>query len=310
MADMFKAAILDGISIVQSDLSWDPVAKLCDFTVYDRTSPEELEERIATLDGFFTSKCIITEEVMKKHPNLKFIGVTATGYDNVDVEAASKLGIAVCHVPAYSTDAVAQHVFALILEIENQTGFYIDRVRDGEWARCGSFTFFDRPTHTLSGMSLGIVGYGSIGKQVARIAEAFGMKVNVYSRDKEAAMKSDIVTLHCPLTPENEGFVDAGFISEMKDGAILINTARGKLVNEEDLAEALKSGKLSYAALDVLCSEPPSTDNPLIGLKNCIVTPHIAWMPKECRERAINICADNLKSFLTGGSLNRVDTIR
>lgn len=307
---MFKAAILDGISIVQSDLSWEPVGRLCSFTVYDRTSPHELEERIKNLDGFFTSKCKITEELMKKSPKLKFIGVTATGFDNVDVKAAESLGIAVCHVPAYSTDAVAQHVFALILEIENRTGYYGAQVASGRWQNCKDFTFFDLPTHTLSGMSLGIVGYGSIGKQVARIAEAFGMTVNIYSRNRDAALKSDILTLHCPLTAENEGFVNADFISEMKDGAVLINTARGKLVNEEDLAAALKSGKLSFAALDVLSVEPPERDNPLIGLDNCIITPHIAWMPRECRERVVDTCAANLKSFLDGGSLNRVDKIR
>lgn len=307
---MFRAAILDGITIVQNDLSWEPVGRLCDFTVYDRTSPHELEERIKDLDGFFTSKCRITEELMKKSPKLKFIGVTATGFDNVDVKAAESLSIAVCHVPAYSTDAVAQHVFALILEIENRVGYYGSQVASGRWQACRDLTFFDAPTHTLSGMSLGIVGYGSIGKQVAKIAEAFGMTVNVYSRDREAALKSDILTLHCPLTAENEGFVDADFISEMKDGAVLINTARGKLVNEKDLAAALKSGKLSFAALDVLSVEPPSSGNPLIGIENCIITPHIAWMPRECRERVVDTCAANLKSFLDGGSLNRVDKIR
>lgn len=307
---MFRAAILDGITIVQNDLSWEPVGRLCDFTVYDRTSPHELEERIKDLDGLFTSKCRITEEVMKKLPKLKFIGVTATGFDNVDVKAAESLGIAVCHVPAYSTDAVAQHVFALILEIKNRVGYYGSQVASGRWQACRDLTFFDAPTHTLSGMSLGIVGYGSIGKQVAKIAEAFGMTVNVYSRDRDAALKSDILTLHCPLTAENEGFVDADFISEMKDGAVLINTARGKLVNEKDLAAALKSGKLSFAALDVLSVEPPSSGNPLIGIENCIITPHIAWMPRECRERVVDTCAANLKSFLDGGSLNRVDKIR
>lgn len=303
---MFKAAILDGISIVQKDLSWKPVEKLCDFTVYERTAPEELKERIRDLDGFFTSKCVISEALMKESPRLKFIGVTATGFDNVDVQAAKSMGIAVCHVPAYSTDAVAQHVFALILEIENRVGYYSSSVASGKWQTCRDLNFFDVPTHTLSGMSIGIVGYGSIGRQVAKLADAFGMTVNIYSRDKDAAVSSDIVTLHCPLTEENAGFVNRDFISRMKDGAILVNTARGKLIDEDDLARALTSGKLSFAALDVLSSEPPRDDNPLIGLENCIITPHIAWMPEECRERVINTCADNLKSFLDGGSLNRV----
>lgn len=306
---MFKAAILDGVAIVQSDLSWEPVEKLCDFTVYDRTPADKIEERISGLDGFFLSKCRITREIMEKCPDLKFIGVTATGFDNVDVKVAKELGIAVCNVPAYSTEAVAQHVFALILELKNQTGYYTSEVAAGRWQSCPDFTFFDRPMGSLSGASIGIVGYGNIGRQVARIAEAFGMTVNVYSRDPEAAIRSDFVTLHCPLTAENEGFVNAEFISRMKDGACLINTARGKLVNEDDLAEALRSGKLSAAALDVLASEPPAAENPLIGLPNCIITPHIAWMPKECRRQVVDVCAANLKSFLQGGSLNRVDLL-
>lgn len=224
----------------------------------------------------------------------------------MDVAAAKDLGIAVCHVPAYSTEAVAQHVFALILELTNWVGSYNASVQAGKWYESSDFTFIQEPLSLLDGKSLGIVGYGNIGKRVARIAEAFGMKVNIYSRDKEAAVTSDFVTLHCPLTRENAGFVNKEFISAMKDGAVLINTARGGLVNETDLAEALKSGKLSGAALDVICEEPPQKPHPLIGLPGCILTPHIAWMPKETRQKVIDICADNLRSYLEGGNLNRI----
>lgn len=301
-----KLTILDAYSINPGDLSWAPIEAIGSFTSFERTSPEDIAAHIGDCDGFFVSKCQITREIMENCPNLKFIGVTATGYDNVDVAAAKDLGIAVCHVPAYSTEAVAQHVFALILELTNWVGSYNASVQAGKWYESSDFTFIQEPLSLLDGKSLGIVGYGNIGKRVARIAEAFGMKVNIYSRDKEAAVTSDFVTLHCPLTRENAGFVNKEFISAMKDGAVLINTARGGLVNETDLAEALKSGKLSGAALDVICEEPPQKPHPLIGLPGCILTPHIAWMPKETRQKVIDICADNLRSYLEGGNLNRI----
>jgi len=301
-----KLAILDAYSINPGDLSWAPIEAMGSFITYDRTDDDEIIPRIKDCDGFFVSKCKITRQVMESCPNLKFIGVTATGYDNVDIAAAKDLGIAVCHVPAYSTEAVAQHVFALILELTNQVGSYNASVQKGKWYESSDFTFIQEPLTLLDGKSLGIVGYGNIGKRVARIGEAFGMKINIYSRDKEAAMASDFVTLHCPLTPENTGFVNRDFISHMKDGAVLINTARGRLVNDEDLAQALKSGKLAAAAVDVLSEEPPQAPHPLIGLSNCILTPHIAWMPKETRQKVIDICAANLRSYLDGGSCNRI----
>lgn len=301
-----KLTILDAYSINPGDLSWAPIEALGTFCTYDRSFPEEIVNRISDCDGFFVSKCLITREVMESCPKLQFIGVTATGYDNVDIKAAKELGIAVCHVPAYSTDAVAQHTFALILELTNRVGSYDSSVQAGQWYKSPDFTFIKEPLTLLDGKSLGIIGYGNIGKRVAHIAEAFGMTVNVYSRNKEAALKSDFVTLHCPLTAENKGFVNSKMIAEMKDGAVLINTARGALINEEDLAAALRSGKLSAAAIDVIDGEPPKESHPLIGLSNCILTPHIAWMPKETRQKVIDICAANLKSYLDGGRLNRI----
>lgn len=301
-----KLIILDALSINPGDLTWEPLEQICEFQSFDRTTPGELMERIQDCDGFFVSKVSITREIMAACPKLKFIGVTATGYDNVDIQAAKELGIAVCNVPAYSTEAVAQHAFALILELTNRVGSYNAEVQDGEWYRSEDFTFIREPLTLLDGKSLGIVGYGNIGKRVARIAEAFGMKVNIYSRDPEAAMQSDYVTLHCPLTPENRGFINKAFIAGMKDGAVLVNTARGALINEQDLADALKSGKLSAAAVDVLAQEPPAEPHPLIGLPNCILTPHNAWMPKETRQKVIDICAANLQSFFDGGELNRL----
>lgn len=301
-----KLVILDASSINPGDLSWAPLEKICDFTSYDRTKPEEVLDRISDCDGFFVSKVSITRDLLEKCPNLKFIGITATGYDNVDIQATEDLGIAVCNVPAYSTEAVAQHAFALILELSNRVGSYNAEVQAGEWYRSEDFTFIREPLTLLDGKSLGIIGYGNIGKRVARIGEAFGMKVNVYSKNPEAAMSSDYVTLHCPLTTENRGFVNKEFIEKMKDGAILINTARGALVNEADLASALKTGKLSAAAVDVLSKEPPIEPHPLIGLNNCVLTPHNAWMPKETRQKVIDICADNLRSFIEGGKHNRL----
>ena len=301
-----KLTILDAYSINPGDLSWAPIEALGDFHTFDRTANEDIVSRIKDCDGFFVSKCSITREVMEKCPNLKFIGVTATGYDNVDTKAAEDLGIAVCHVPAYSTEAVAQHTFALILELTNRVGSYDSSVQDGAWYRSPDFTFIKEPLTLLDGKSLGIIGYGNIGKRVARIAEAFGMTVNIYSRDRKAALQSDFISLHCPLTEENKGFINKDLIAEMKDGAVLINTARGGLINEDDLAEALKSSKLSAAAVDVICGEPPREPHPLIGLDHCILTPHIAWMPKETRQKVIDICAANLKSYLEGGTLNRI----
>lgn len=301
-----KIVNLDAYTIHLNDLNWNELAQLGDLVTYDRVAPEDVIPAIENADAVFTSKVKLTKEVIEACPNLKFIGVTATGYDNIDLDAAKARGIAVCNVPAYSTESVAQHTFALILEITNHVGHYTELVHEHQWEKSLDFTFIDRPLTQLSGRSLGIIGYGSIGKRVARIAEAFGMIVHVYSKDPDAAVQSDILTLHCPATADNRGFINKDFISKMKDGAILINTARGALLNEDDVADALKHGKLAAVAVDVVNGEPPRKGHPFIGLENLYITPHIAWSTKEARAVITKTSAANLKSFLAGGDLNRI----
>ena len=303
-----KIVILDGYTINPGDLSWDILKQYCDsLTVYDKTEPEDIPKRIADCEILMTSKCRITREIMAGAPKLKYIGETATGYNNIDIEAARGLGIAVANIPAYSTDAVAQHAIALMLEIANHVGLNNASVQAGEWANSEYFCYWKQPICLLAGKSLGIVGYGAIGKRVAEIASALGMEINVYSKDRDAAVKSDFLTLHCPLTAENEKFINEDFINQMKPGAVLINTARGGLIDEDALASALRDGRLSAAGLDVLTTEPPAADNPLIGLENCILTPHMAWAPKEMRITVIDVLAKNLASWLNHETLNRVD---
>lgn len=302
-----KIVILDGITVTQKDLRWDDLSAIGELEVHDRTDEAQTIRAIGDAEAVFTSKCHINAEVMDACPSLKFIGVLATGYDNIEIKAAKERGIAVCNVPSYSTDSVAQHAFALILEITNRVGLNNDAVQSGEWSRSKDYCLSKNSIIQLAGKSLGIIGYGNIGRKVAAIAEAFGMKVNVYSRDRQTALKSDVVTIHCPATEENKGFINKDFIAQMKDGAILINTARGVLVNERDLADALRSGKLSAAAVDVLSGEPPRDDNPLIGAPNIFITPHIAWSSAEARKTICRVSAQNLKSFMDGGRLNRVD---
>ena len=301
-----KIVNLDAYTIHLNDLNWNELAQLGDLVTYDRVAPEDVIPAIENADAVFTAKVKLTKEVIEACPNLKFIGVTATGYDNIDLDAAKARGIAVCNVPAYSTESVAQHTFALILEITNHVGHYTELVHEHQWENSLDFTFIDRPLTQLSGRSLGIIGYGSIGKRVARIAEAFGMTVHVYSKDPDAAVQSDILTLHCPATADNRGFINKDFISKMKDGAILINTARGALLNEDDVADALKRGKLAAVAVDVVNGEPPRKGHPFIGLENLYITPHIAWSTKEARAVITKTSAANLKSFLAGGDLNRI----
>ena len=301
-----KIVNLDAYTIHLNDLDWNELAQLGDLVTYDRIAPEDVIPAIEDAEAVFTSKVKFTKAVIDAAPKLKFIGVTATGYDNIDLAAAKARGIAVCNVPAYSTESVAQHTFALILELTNHVGRYTALVREHQWENAPDFTFIDRPLLQLSGRSLGIIGYGSIGRRVAQIAEAFGMTVHIYSKEPEAAVQSDILTLHCPATPDNKGFVNKDFISKMKDGSILINTARGALLNEDDVADALKSGKLAAAAVDVVNGEPPRKGHPFIGLENLYITPHIAWSTKEARAVITKTSAANLKSFLTGGDLNRI----
>ncbi|MGN0701812.1 MAG: D-2-hydroxyacid dehydrogenase [Lentihominibacter sp.] len=303
-----EIVLLDGYTINPGDLSWKRLELMSDkFTVFDKTPPERVASRIGLCDVLMTSKCQITREIMANAPNLKYIGLTATGYNNVDVKAAADLGIAVTNVPSYATDAVAQHTMALILEMTNNVGLHNRSVQEGEWASSNYFCYWKKPVTLLAGKSIGIIGYGEIGKKVAELAKAFGMTVNIYSRDPEAAMKSDYVSLHCPLTEDNAKMVNTQFLVNMKPGAVLINTARGGLVDERALADALKAGFIAGAATDVLTTEPPEDDCPLIGLDNCILTPHMAWAPKEMRQLVIDTLADNLAAWLDNRIVNRVE---
>ena len=301
-----KIVFLDSAIINPGDISWEGLQRLGELDVRKRTAGEEAVSVIGDAVAIFTDSFAVDRELMEACPSLKFIGISATGFNHVDLEAAEELGIAVANVPAYAAEAVAQHAIALLLSVTNQIETYNTAVKAGEWQKSRDYTFIKAPLTLLAGKSIGIVGYGDIGSKIAQIAEALGMKVNIYSRDKEAAISSDVVSLSCPLTPQNRGMVDAEFISQMKDGAILINTARGGLVDEEALADALRSGKLAGAGLDVLAQEPPAECNPLVGLPNCYITPHIGFIPVETRRVVIETCEKNLKAFINGEKINRL----
>ena len=303
---VMKIVFLDSKSINPGDISWKGLQALGEFAFYDMTPAGQEAERIGDAEAVFVDSVEITESLMKKCPKLKFIGVGATGYNNIDIKAAERLGIAVANVPAYSTEAVAQHAFALLLSLVNRVREYGGGIAEGRWCVENEGEDFSFPLTLLHGKSIGIVGYGNIGKKVGEIAQAFGMTVNVYSRDREKAISSDVVSLHCPLTEETAEMVDGEFISKMKDGAVFINTARGGLVDEYALADALKSGKLAAAGLDVMKNEPPESSNPLIRLKNCLITPHIAFTPVETRRIVVETCEKNLRAFINGERLNRI----
>lgn len=301
-----KIVILDGYTVNPGDTTWADLEKLGQVAIYDRTAPSDIINRIGDAEAVFTSKCLITAEIMDACPNLKFVATLATGYDNISLDAAKARNIAVCNVPAYSTEAVTQHTFALILELASKVGLHDEAVQKGEWTSCPDFCMIKSPMYQLSGKTLGIIGYGTIGKRVGQVAEAFGMKVIPYSKDPENAIKADFITLHCPATAENKGFINKEFISKMKDGAYLINTARGALINEEDLAEAVKSGKLAGAAVDVVSKEPILATNPLLNVPGIIITAHMAWSSIEAREVITSTSAKNLKAFMDGEKLNRI----
>ena len=294
--------------IDRGDICWGEIRKLGELTLYARSTKEEGIRRLqeADAEAILIDEYIVDRDVIEACPSLRFIGAAATGYNHVDLEAARERGIAVCNVPAYSTEAVAQHAMALLLALANQIGPYDREVRAGHWSQEKGRIYEYQPMLLLEGKSIGIIGYGNIGRKVGELAKAFGMQVNVYSRDPDAVMKSDVISLNCPLTDENRGMVDAAFIDRMKDGAILINTARGGLVDEQALASSLKRGKLAGAGVDVTSPEPPGADCPLLDAPHCIITPHIAFTPVEIRQRVIDVCCDNLKSYLDGGSMNRI----
>lgn len=322
-----KIVVLDGYVLNPGDISWAGFEELGEVTVYDRSEPTLVVERIGDAEVILTNKTVIDREVIEKCPCLKYIGVNATGYNVVDVAAAKEAGIVVTNVPAYGTDAVAQFTFALMLELCNKVGLHSRSVASGDWIRTKDFSYNLAPLIDIKGKTLGIIGYGSIGSRVAQIAMAFGMNVLVNSRtvkplpdvspirdsriswaDRETVLReSDIITLHCPLFPETENIINKESIAMMKDGAMLINTARGGLIVEQDLADALNQGKLAGAALDVVGREPMEADNPLISAKNIVITPHIAWASVEARERLMGIAVENLKAYLAGKPCNVVD---
>lgn len=308
-----KTVIIDGYSANPGDLSWDVYSKFGEYVVYDRTetTPNDrlIIERIKDADAIVVNKNEITREMMVQCPKLKFICQAATGYNNIDVKSAKELGIAVANVPAYSTDAVAQHTISLLLELTNHVGLHNQAVQEGKWFDAPDFCFTKKPLTLLSGKSIGIIGYGAIGKKVATICLALGMTLNTYSSDPKSTLESDIISLHCPLNNDTIGFVNEKLINKMKDGVIILNTARGRLVNEIHMSEAIQSGKVAAYAADVLSIEPPNRNNPLIGLENCILTPHIAWIPKETRQLLIDVCIANQESFLAGGTLNRINPL-
>lgn len=315
-----KITVLDGYGLNPGDLSWDRIAELGELTVYDRTAPEETIERSKDSEILITNKTRLDAETISRLPKLKYIGVLATGYNVVDVEAARRHGVTVTNIPAYSTMSVAQQVFALILAITNRVEHYASENHRGRWSRNPDFCYWDTPLTELAGKNIGIVGLGNIGKAVARIALAFGMRVTASTSKKQEELptgiekkelreifaESDIVTLHCPLTAETEKMVGTPTLSLMKPTAILINTGRGPLIDEEAVASALREGRLGGFGADVLSSEPPAEDNPLLTAPNAYITPHIAWATREARERLMEIAVRNIEAFLEGKPENAV----
>jgi glycerate dehydrogenase len=315
--------VLDGYTLNPGDLSWSRLESIGNLTVYERTPPDLIVDRAKDADVILTNKTPLRAETLEKLPKLAYIGVLATGYDVVDAGEAAKRGIPVANVPAYSSASVAQLVFSLLLELCHRVGLHDEAVRGGAWSAGPDFSFWKTPLVELAGKTLGIVGIGGIGEQVAAIGQAFGMNVIATNRSgKKPATEgvrlvalerlfeeSDVVTLHCPLTPETEGLIRAETLSRMKQSAFVINTGRGKLVKEQDLADALNSGTIAGAGLDVLSTEPPLAENPLLTARNCVITPHIGWASVEARARLMEIAAENVEAFLAGKPVHIVNRI-
>ena len=315
--------ILDGYAENPGDLSWDWLETLVDsYTVYDYTAPEETLERSRDADILVTNKTVLPAEIINALPRLKYIATLATGYNVIDIAAARKRGVSVSNIPAYSTNGVAQLVFALLLELMNHVGLHNSSVKAGDWTKSRHFCYWKTPLTELHGKTFGIFGFGQIGKAVAQIANSFGMRVlatSPHSRNYEGfgsvefveldtlLKESDVISMHCPLTPETNGIVNKDFLAKMKPNAVLINTSRGPVINEADLAAALKAGRIAGAGVDVLSTEPPKADNPLLGCDNCIITPHIAWASLEARTRLMNVFRANVEGFLRGEEQNVVN---
>ena len=320
---MHKIVILDGYTENPGDLSWEGFEKLGLLTVYDRTEHEEdIISRIGDADIVYTNKTPITRDTIAAATNLKYIGMLSTGYNVVDVGYAKEKGIPVCNIPTYGTDAVGQFAIAMLLEICHHVAHHSDAVHSGRWTSCQDWCFWDYPLIELSGKTIGIIGYGRIGQATGRIAKAMGMKVLAYDSHCDLSLEdgsmhyvgldellagSDVIALHCPLFRETEGIINKESISKMKDGVIILNNSRGPLINEQDLADALESGKVYAAGLDVVSTEPISADNPLLKARNCIITPHISWAPRESRVRRMKIAVENLRCFLEGKPQNVVN---
>ena len=317
-----KIVVLDGYTLNPGDISWEGMEAFGEVTVYDRTKAEEVVERIGDAEVVYTNKTPITKETMDACPGMKFIGVLATGYNIVDVAAAKEKGIPVSNIPTYGTAAVSQFAIALLLELCHHIGEHSDAVKAGEWTSNPDWCFWKYPLVELAGKNMGIIGFGRIGQDTGKIAQALGMKVLAYAAIKRPELESDtckyvdldtllaqsdVISLHCPLFPDTEGIINKDTIAKMKDGVMIINDSRGPLIVEQDLRDALDSGKVAGAALDVVSTEPIQMDNPLLGAKNVILTPHIAWAPKESRQRLMDIAVDNLKCYVDGKPQNVVN---
>ncbi len=309
--------VLDGYTLNPGDLNWDAIASLGNLTVYDRTPEDKIAERIGNAEIIFTNKTPLTKQILEQCTSIRYIGVLATGYNVVDVKTANEKGITVTNIPTYGTSAVAQYVIALLLEICHHVGSHSESVKQGQWTKSEDFCYWNYPLIELAGKTMGIIGFGRIGRAVAEIAKALGMNViyhdsQIFNSEYEYCVldtlfdKSDVISLHCPLFENTKGIINQNSIAKMKDGVIIINTSRGPLIKENDLAEALRSKKVYYAAVDVVSTEPIADDNPLLKSENCIITPHIAWAPKESRQRLMDIAADNLSQFLKGKPVNTV----
>ncbi len=316
-----KIVVLDGYAANPGDLSWSEVEAMGVCVVYDRTSPAELMGRAKDAEVLLTNKTVLDAAAIHALPALRYIGVLATGYNIVDIDAARQRGIVVTNIPAYSTDSVAQMVFAHLLNISLRVEHHAEAVRQGRWTACKDFCFWDTPLVELSGKTMGIVGLGHTGMRTARIAQAFGMKVEAWTSKlslqlppdirkaeslEQLFAQADVLSLHCPLTKDTQGLVNARRLSLMKPTAILVNTSRGPVVDEQALADALNAGRIYAAGLDVLSSEPPRADNPLLRARNCFITPHIAWASTEARQRLMRIAVDNLHAWLDGKPVNNV----
>ena len=316
-----KIVVLSGYTLNPGDLSWDPLRRLGELTIYDRTPDDKILQHMGDAEAVFTNKVPMTREILESAKGLRYIGEMATGYNNIDVEATKELGVAVTNIPSYGTPSVSQMAIALLLELCNHVGAHSKEVEAGAWTRCLDYCFWSYPIVELAGKTLGIIGLGRIGQATARIAMAMGMNVLAYDQRENAELESQslryvelnqllaeahVISLHCPLTEKTQGIIRADTIVLMRDGVMIVNTARGPLVAEKDLAGALNSGKVLGAALDVLAVEPPIADNPLLTAKNCIITPHISWASKESRERLLSIAVDNLQKFLAGTPVNLV----